>query len=382
MIKNFTYLQPRKIEFGPGSRGALPGLLALYGRRVLLLSGSRWFQHSGWRQRFSVLLEDFDVHNLTCPPGEPTCEGIAPLLSAAAAIDAQVILAVGGGSVLDSAKVVSGLLGRDEAVEDYLETVSDEPRTLTAPGLPWIAVPTTAGTGAEATKNAVLKSKALGLKRSFRSEHLVASSIVVDPELAVGSPPGLTAASGMDALVQLVESFVSRKAAPIPRALSLQAFPVLLAALKKLPADFNDLEARTGAAFGALASGLALANSGLGAAHGFASGLGGMFDIPHGLICALFFPPVLRANADLIRGDCALLCRAAGCPASQDPVEWLGGEIDRLFDLYALPRDLKSFAVPEDSVEEIARRSSGSSMSGNPRELTIRERAEMIRGLL
>ena len=382
MIKSFTYLQPRRIDFGPGTRSGLPGLLGQFGRRVLLLSGGRWFEQSGWRRRFSVLLEDFDVHALSCPPGEPTCEGIAPLLSAAAGVDPDVILAVGGGSVLDTAKAASGLLRRDDAVEDYLETVSAEPRTLDAPGVPWIAMPTTAGTGAEATKNAVFKSLALGLKRSFRSEQIVAACAVVDPELAVGSPPGLTGTSGMDALVQLVESFVSRKSAPIPRALALQAFPLLLSALKKLAADPDDLEARTGAAYGALASGLALANSGLGAAHGFASGLGGMFDIPHGLICALFFPPVLRANAELIREDCALLCRAAGCPASADAVEWLIREFEGLFDLYSLPRDLKSFAIPEDSVEEIARRSTGSSMSGNPRELNLRERAQMIRGLL
>jgi alcohol dehydrogenase class IV len=384
MIRNFTYLQPRAIEFGPGSRSALPGLLGrgLAGRRVLLLSGGSWFERSGWRGRFSALLKDFDLHLLTCPPGEPTCEGLAALLSAAREIGPDAILAVGGGSVLDSAKTVSGLLRRDEAVEDYLETVSAAPRILSAPGVPWIAVPTTAGTGAEVTRNAVLKSLALGLKRSFRSEQLIAACAVVDPELAAGSPLGLTGTSGMDALVQLVESFVSRKAAPIPRALVLQAFPVLLAALKKMPADLNDTEARTGAAYGALASGLALANSGLGAAHGFASGLGGMFDIPHGLICALFMPRVLRANADLIRADCALLRGTAGSPGTADAVEWLAGEFETLLELYALPRDLKAFGIPADSVEEIARRSTGSSMSGNPRELSLSERAEMIRGLL
>jgi alcohol dehydrogenase class IV len=384
MINNFTYLQPRVIEFGLGARSTLPGLLECCeaGRRVLLLSGRRWFEESGWRRRFSDLLADFQVSVLTCPPGEPTCEGIPPLLTAAEEIAPDVIVAVGGGSVLDTAKTISALLGRDHGVEAYLETVSAEPRSLEGPGVPWIAVPTTAGTGAEVTKNAVLRSLSLGLKRSFRSQELVAARVVVDPELALGSPRGLTGTSGLDALIQLVESYVSRKAQPIPRALVLNAFPVLMAALKDLAADLNDPQARTGAAYGALASGLALANSGLGAAHGFASGLGGMFDIPHGLICALFMPAVLRANADLIAADCARLCREAGCPVEEDAVEWLSREIENLIDLYDLPRNLKSFGIPADKVMEIARRSSGSSMSGNPRELGPDERAEMIRGLL
>jgi alcohol dehydrogenase class IV len=288
---------------------------------------------------------------------------------------------------MDTAKAVSGLLPVQEKVEDYLEGIG-RGLALQRPGVPWIAVPTTSGTGAEVTKNAVLKSKALGAKKSLRSPYLLATYALVDPELTVGAPLPLSGIAGMDALTQLVEAFVSKKAAPIPRALARQAFPGVLQALKAIPRDPDDLQARTAAAYGAMVSGIALANSGLGAAHGFASGLGGLYDIPHGLICALFIRPALRANSNLIRRDCALLLQSAveqgTAPSTNvgNPVHWLIEEIDALFALYDLPENLKGFAISTKEIPEIARRSSGSSMSGNPRELTQEEREAMIAELL
>jgi alcohol dehydrogenase class IV len=278
-----------------------------------------------------------------------------------------------------------------EKTEDYLEGIGRD-LTLERPGVPWIALPTTSGTGAEVTKNAVLKSKALGAKKSLRSPFLLATSAIVDPELTVGAPLSLSGIAGLDALVQLVEAFVSRKSAPIPRALARQAFPAMLDALRRIPNDPDDLGARTGAAYGAMVSGIALANSGLGAAHGFASGLGGMFDIPHGLICALFVRPVLKANAELIRDDCAALLqesveqgtvdRQVFADGAKDPIQWLIGEFDSLFSLYDLPENFKGFAIDAGRIPEIARRSSGSSMSGNPREISQEERETMIAALL
>jgi alcohol dehydrogenase class IV len=234
----------------------------------------------------------------------------------------------------------------------------------------------------------VLKSKVLGAKKSLRSPYLLATYALVDPELTVGAPLPLSGMAGMDALTQLVESFVSKKAAPIPRALARGAFPAMLQALREIPRDPDDLDARVAAAYGAMISGIALANSGLGAAHGFASGLGGLYDIPHGLICALFIRPALRANAQLIREDCALLYQSvvergvAAAGKEADPVQWLIGEIDNLFATYDLPENLKGFAIDAKAIPEIARRSSGSSMSGNPRELSQKERESMVAELL
>jgi alcohol dehydrogenase class IV len=398
MIKSFTLQMPQGIYFGPGQRNKLPELLRRFGGRVLLFSGQHWFSKSGWRERFLELLDPFELLILQCPGGEPEVEGLNALLEQARTFRPDVIVAVGGGSVLDTAKATSGLLPVREKVEDYLEGVG-RGLTLERPGVPWIALPTTSGTGAEVTKNAVLKSKALGAKKSLRSPYLLATCALVDPELTVGAPLPLSGIAGMDALTQLVEAFVSRKAAPLPRALARQAFPAMLRALRGIPRDPDDLQARTAAAYGAMVSGIALANSGLGAAHGFASGLGGMYDIPHGLICALFIRPALRANAELIREDCALLYTSAveqgvaapGVPEAEaaalepgeaDPVQWLIGEIDALFTLYDLPENLKGFAVDAEQIPEIASRSSGSSMSGNPRELSQQEREAMIAELL
>lgn len=390
MVQSFSLEQPPQILFGPGVRDRLPELARRLGQRLLLLTGRSWARSSGWGQRITELLADLDVQHLECPGGEPQTDTLGSLLDRARRLRPEGIIAVGGGSVLDTAKALAGLMNVEESVEDYLEGVG-RGLQLQSPGVPWIALPTTAGTGAEATKNAVIRAPRLGIKRSLRSSHLLASAVLVDPEFALGSPLPLSGAAGMDALVQLVESYVSRKAAPIPRALVQHAFPVMLAALRAIPHDPQAIGPRCGAAYGALCSGTALANAGLGAAHGFAAGLGGLYEIPHGLLCALFIRPVLRANAQLIRRDCALLRQAVRAWEEQDPqappgpgdsVEWLIGEFDALFDLYALPTDLRGFGVEAAQVAEIAERSSGSSMSGNPRELPMAEREQILAGLL
>lgn len=389
-MNNFVLQMPQGIFFGPGEWKKLPELLPRFGRRVLVFSGQRWFSESGWQHRFREVLSSFEVLSLQCPGREPEVEGLNGLLEQARDFKPEVIVAVGGGSVLDTGKAVSGLLPVRDKVEDFLEGIGKGLK-LDVPGVPWLALPTTSGTGAEVTKNAVLKSKAHGAKKSLRSPFMLATYALVDPELTVGAPLTLSGIVGMDALTQLVEANLSKKSAPIPRALSRQAFPGMLRALKMIPKDPDDLQARAAAAYGAMCSGIALANSGLGAAHGFASGLGGLYDIPHGLICALFIRPVLRANAEVIREDCRLLYQTAleqgvadkqGAAAQDDPVQWLIGEIDSLFSVYDLPVNLKGFAVDPGQIPEIAHRSSGSSMSGNPRELPQEEREAIIAGLL
>jgi alcohol dehydrogenase class IV len=386
-MQPFNLEMPRRIVFGAGTLSRLPELVAGLGRRILLCTGSGWFGRSAWKQRVLELLANHEVSILPIPPGEPESGALEGLLAQARTLHPDQILAVGGGSVLDSAKTLSALLPLSGRVEDYLEGVG-EGRSIPGPGVPWLALPTTAGTGAEATKNAVVRASNLGYKRSLRSPHLLASCVLVDPELSRDCPLRLTGISGMDALTQLVESYVSRKATSVTRALARDAFPVMLQALKRLPARLDDLEARGAAAYGALVSGITLANAGLGAAHGFASGLGGMYEVPHGLICALFLRPVLRFNAAAIREDCGRLLRsmeeydgrAARSPA--DPVEWLLAEIDGLFRIFGLPENLKGFGIREADIPEIARRSSGSSMAGNPVEVPQSRRERMLGQLL
>jgi alcohol dehydrogenase class IV len=386
-MQPFNLEMPRRIVFGAGTLSQLPELVAGRGRRVLLCVGSGWFPRSAWRERVLGLLASHEVSIVTVPPGEPESSALEGLLAQARALEPEIILAIGGGSVLDSAKTLSALLPLPGRVEDYLEGVGAG-LSIPGPGVPWLALPTTAGTGAEATKNAVVRAGELGFKRSLRSPHLLAACVLVDPQLSRDCPLRLTGISGMDALTQLVESYVSRKASSPTRALARDAFPLMLQALKRLPARPDDLDARGAAAYGALVSGITLANGGLGAAHGFASGLGGMYEVPHGLICALLLRPVLRFNAAAIREDCGRLLRAteeqAGPAAGQpaDPLEWLLAEIDGLFRLYRLPEDLKGFGIRTEDVPEIARRSSGSSMAGNPVEVPQSERERMLERLL
>lgn len=240
-------------------------------------------------------------------------------------------------------------------------------------------MPTTAGTGAEATKNAVITSEAAGVKRSMRSRHLLAHTVLVDPELTLSLPPEVTGTAGLDAFTQLIEAYVSRATTPPVRSLVQGAFTGMWEALEGLSRAPGDVALREKASYGSLVSGVALANAGLGAAHGFAAAVGGMYGVPHGLACAVFLPHVLEANREVIRRDLAVLVGSSlGAEAAEDPVGWLASEAARFLRAYGLPMDLRRFSIPRENVGELAEKSSGSSMRGNPRELSIEERKQIL----
>jgi len=378
----FSLEMPRAVHFGTGARSRLPDAvrdLAPGGARprVLLLTGARWLDRSPWSRALAEALSGFTVQSLRCPPGEPAVSTVDASARAAADFRPDLLVAVGGGSVLDTAKAVSALARFPGSAERFLEGFPGS-LPVPGPGVPWIAVPTTSGTGAEATKNAVIKAEAAGVKRSMRSRHLLAHTVLVDPELTVSLPPQVTGTSGLDALTQLVEAYVSRASTPPVRALVRGAFPGMWEALQGLAAAPADIALREKASYGSFISGVALANAGLGAAHGFAAAVGGAYDVPHGLACAVFLPHVLEANRDVIRRDIGDL--VAACPAldAADPVASLGAGVRRLLAAYGLPTDLKGFSIPAGKAAELAEKSSGSSMRGNPRELPPDERAHIL----
>jgi len=382
MLGGFTFRSPREIVFGPGARARLSESIRHFGTRVAVIIGQTWFEQDGWKGEFDSILDGFEVSYAYCPAGEPTTSGVKSVCGMIERKAPDVLIAVGGGSGLDTAKDVSAAAGTGNEVEDYLEGVGIG-RQLEAPGLPWVAMPTTAGTGTEVTRNAVIKVPERGFKKSIRSAHLIATCAVVDPEMTLALPKKITGMSGMDALTQLIEAYVSRKRTPVTSALVTDAFPRMLGALKALSKRTDDLEARTDASYGALISGLALGNAGLGAAHGFASGLGGLFDIPHGLICSSFIGPVLEANASVIRDLVGELRWAAlGEGGKGDPVEWLVGEVTEILGAFGLEGAIREYSVPKKRFSEIAERSSGSSMSGNPRELSLAERERLLARVL
>lgn len=377
MIDSFSLECPRQIFFGMGSREKLIEILKLYGKNVFVITGSTWFADSGWKNKIKALLKNFHVEFFSCPKGEPTIESINTIMDALRLFSPDVIVGIGGGTVLDSAKAVSGLLSAEDPLEDYLEGIG-KGLQLKKSGIPWIALPTTSGTGAEVTKNAVIRSVQHKVKKSLRSPYLLADVVIVDPEFTIDLPLFLSGISGMDAFVQLLESYVSKKAKPVPGALAGQALPVMLHALKKIPMDPFNADARTQAAYGSLVSGLALANSGLGAVHGFASAFGGLYDIPHGLICALFLGPVLKVNAPVIRNDIKKAFRDLIDPANEDPVTWIINEINDVLKLYDITPHLKNYNIDPAMIETLAHNAAGSSMSGNPKELTMEEKKKII----
>ena len=227
--------------------------------------------------------------------GEPTIASARAAVEAARQHRADVVVACGGGSAIDLGKAVAALLANPGDPLDYLEVVG-RGQALTERSVPFIAVPTTAGTGAEVTRNAVLSVPEARQKVSLRSPLMLPALAVVDPELTLALPPALTASTGMDALTQLIEPYVSVKANPLTDAICLEGLPRVARALRRAVADGNDLDARTDMALGSLFGGLALANAALGAVHGFAAPIGGRFPAPHGAVCAALLPHVMRAN--------------------------------------------------------------------------------------
>ena len=383
--ERFRFAAPPAISFGPGALRLVATAVPPHCKRVVVLHGPRWFGRSEWAAQMTGLLEQQTPVLLPIAAGEPTTESVQRVLTAVRAAQADCLVGVGGGSVLDTAKAVAGMFHGRHRVEEYLEAPEGarEPMPLPPEALPWIAVPTTGGTGAEATRNAVVKLERQGVKRSVRAERLLARAVLVDPILAHGVGRRTTAMTGLDALTQLVESYVSRKRTRLAQSVAAGALAPLITALRRLAVDLQDAEARAGAAYGALASGLALANSGLGAAHGFAAGLGGMYDIPHGHICAAFIAPVCEANAAVVGPLLGELLASAGLYRGRDPVGWLSALVAELGVALELEPDLAAYGVSRTMLDAIVDRSQGSSMAANPVALsTAQQRALVARVVL
>jgi alcohol dehydrogenase class IV len=286
-MKAFTIASTPQLHFGAGKISVLPSAIKVFGSKILLITGSKSFSSSS---HFGNLIELLRRNKIACEqyaiPFEPTPELVDNAVQSFLPFNAEVVVAIGGGSVLDAGKAISAMLPLNQAVKNYLEGVgtgSDHPGVK----VPFIAVPTTSGTGSEATKNAVLSEVGEnGYKKSLRHNNFVPNVAVIDPELALSCPPNITAASGMDAFTQLLESYLSTTASPITDALALQGLTYISSSLTKAYRDGHDIKARTDMALASYLSGITLANAGLGLVHGFASSVGGYYHISHGIICS------------------------------------------------------------------------------------------------
>lgn len=285
MINAFSFAPSPLLHFGVGKISVLPSLVSSYGKRVLLVTGARSFDSSFGPALVNQLQKNGMQIMRHQVDKEPSPAMIDAAVKESSRHQHDVVVSIGGGSVLDAGKAIAAMLPLNESVKEYLEGVG----TKVHPGVkvPFVAVPTTSGTGSEATKNAVLSETGeMGYKKSLRHNNFVPNAAVIDPALTVTCSPSTTAASGMDAFTQLLESYLSTAANPITDALAVEGLKYISNSLLKAYRDGSDLEARTDMAMAAYLSGVTLANAGLGLVHGFASSIGGYFEIPHGVICS------------------------------------------------------------------------------------------------
>lgn len=302
MIKPFNFAATPEVHFGVGKRNALPAIIRSFGKSILLVTGaSAFFKSPFAAEVFQSFSENGFNYKRVIIDREPSPKMIDDAVSGCDQLP-DVVVAIGGGSVLDAGKAISAMLPLRAPVKDYLEGVG----TKSHPGtkVPFIAISTTSGTGSEATKNAVLSETGeQGFKKSLRHNNFVPNVAIIDPELTLSCPQHITAASGMDAFTQLLESFLSTAANPMTDALALEGLRRIPNALREVYRDGNNLDARSDMALASYLSGITLANAGLGLVHGFAAALGGYFNISHGVICSALMDASNRWTVQKLRAE-------------------------------------------------------------------------------
>lgn len=382
----FEFATAGRIVCGAGAIADLPSIVRSLGTSALVVTG----RHPG---RHASVVEALGAAGITCEiwpvSGEPAVPAVTDGVARVRTCGARVVVALGGGSVIDAGKAVAALATNDGDVLDYLEVVG-KGRPLGVPPLPFVAVPTTAGTGSEVTRNAVLAVPEHGIKVSLRSPLMLPRVALVDPDLSIDLPPAVTASTGLDALTQLIEPYVSSKANPLVDAWCVAGITRAAGAIRVVYGDGHHRAAREDMAIASLFSGMALANAGLGAVHGFAAPIGGRFRAPHGAVCAALLPHVCDANIRALdlrapthparaRYDhIARLVTGRADATAADGVAWLAELVTEL----AIP-GLRGYGVGVSDVPglvEQARRAS--SMKGNPIALSPDELAAVLEAAL
>ena len=386
MIKSFQFARVPKIYFKIGLISELPDIVKQYGNKIILVLGKKSFIQSCHAE---ILFHDFKTKNieyhLVFITAEPSPDNIDEAVQRFNNEDIHLVAGIGGGSVIDAGKAISAMIYKSESVMDYLEGVGkkDHPGTK----LPFIAVPTTSGTGSEATKNAVIAQIGeKGFKKSLRHDNFVPDIALVDPELTLNCPPDITSASGMDCFTQLTESYLSDKSNEYTDALALEGLKAIKSSLIRSYTTGEDVEARSGMSFAALTSGICLANAGLGVVHGFASSIGGMYNIPHGLVCGTLMAISNEINIRELRRlkssqgalkKYAILGKLFLDKKGKKDEFYIDSFVDFLKKLtfeFKLQR-LRKFGVEENDIEKICEKTE---IKNNPVKLAVKDLEEIL----
>jgi alcohol dehydrogenase class IV len=380
----FEFATARRIVFGDGAVRQVAPAAAGLGRCALVVTGA-------CQSRAVPLVATLEAAGIRSVPwavaGEPSIALVRQGAQFARAEGCDLVVAMGGGSALDAGKALAALIANTGDPLDYLEVVGRGQPLERAPA-PMIAIPTTAGTGSEVTRNAVLASPEHRVKASLRSASMLPRLAVVDPELTLDLPPAVTASTGLDALTQVIEPYVSTRANAMTDLYCMEGMRRAAAALPRVYANGQDRDARRDMAWASLLGGLALANAGLGAVHGFAAPVGGMFPAPHGAVCAAVLPHAMRVNVEALRrrhpasealrryDEVARLLTGSPQATAEEGVRWIA-EICRILQI----PPLRTYGVSQDDVPVLVEKAAqASSMKGNPIVLTPEELSEIITG--
>ena len=382
----FEFATASRIIFGSGVADEVAPAAAKMGTCVLVLTGRSTHRVARILEQLSSCGLEYVTFSI---PHEPTITLVKQALELARSVTVEIVISIGGGSVIDTGKAVAAMLTNSGALEGYLEVVGAGKPIINAP-VPHIAVPTTAGTGTEVTRNAVIGVPERQVKVSMRSPMMIPTIAVVDPLLTHTMPPLLTASTGLDALTQLIEPFVSNSSNPLADAVCREGLARAARSLLAVWQDGNNAVAREDMALASLFGGLALANARLGAVHGLAGSLGGMTCVPHGLVCGKLLPHVMRANLCALENrdpaspavtrydEVAQILTADSSARAADGVAW----IETLCAQFKLP-SLASFGLTQAQIPAVVAQSQkSSSMKGNPIVLTDQELAEILTGAL
>ena len=382
----FEFATSNRIIFGAGTLPEAATTAAAFGRRALIVTGRNQDRAS---KLLGLLSSQGIQPTLFSIESEPTVAEVLRGVMQARRDERDVVIGFGGGAALDGAKAIAALLTNPGDPFEYLEVIG-RGAALPRPATPCIAIPTTAGTGSEVTRNAVLASPEHRVKVSLRSPHMLPRLALVDPELTSGLPPAITASTGLDALTQLIEPYLSCRANPLTDALCVDGIRRAAGALNRAVQDGRDVAARHDLALASLYGGLALANAGLGAVHGFAGPIGGMFPAPHGAVCAALLPHVLEINLHALRArapgsiplqridEIGRLLTGRPQADAQDAIRWLRALVSGL----QIP-SLATYGIAATDVAAIVTAAEkASSMKANPILLTRAELTQCLEAAL